>query len=418
MRDSFNRRWPGVVAAGLVLAAATACGAPVAVPSAPAALIEAPTALPTQSATPGATPEDFGAVGDGRSDDTEALQAAVAALAPGETLTLPAGKVYRHSQVLTVATPDITLAGTGTLLATDEEQSAVYLAADGITVDGPTFAMADTTGRWVAFEQMKLRLGRFVGITVRNVVIDGSAAAGIYVGGASDFTIAGVTVRNTRADGIHMTGGSHGGTVSDSQITAPGDDGVAVVSYRNDSRPVSDITVTATHVADQVWGRGFSVVGGERITYRGVSATTTAGAAVYIAAEAEFDTYGVADVLVEDAELVNANQQADTDATQRPSPAEGQVIHGAVTVYNSQSDASIVGVTMRNLRIAETNPDAANQVLLRNTSSGSLTGITLEGVAISEGALDDLAVSGVPESAYRTADWSMAGQALPDYPEG
>ena len=52
-----------------------------------------------------------------------------------------------------------------------------------------------------------------------------------------------VTVKNTRADAIHMTGGAAYGTLTNPRVVNPGDDGVAVVSYLNDGAQVHDITV-------------------------------------------------------------------------------------------------------------------------------------------------------------------------------
>ena len=43
---------------------------------------------------------------------------------------------------------------------------------------------------------------------VRGVTVDGAGSVGMLVYGATDFTIAGNTVRHTLADGIHTTGGS------------------------------------------------------------------------------------------------------------------------------------------------------------------------------------------------------------------
>ena len=59
---------------------------------------------------------------------------------------------------------------------------------NNIHVDNLTFKMASTTKRWSAYEQMKLRLRGFSGITLTDVKVDGSAAAGIYIGGARNFT--------------------------------------------------------------------------------------------------------------------------------------------------------------------------------------------------------------------------------------
>ena len=95
------------------------------------------------------------------------------------------------------------------------------------------------------------------------MTVDGSAAAGIYVGGASNFTLSDVLVRNTNADGIHMTTRAHDGVVRNARVVNPGDDGVAVVSYRNDGELVRNITVESPRVEGQRWGRGFSVVGGD-----------------------------------------------------------------------------------------------------------------------------------------------------------
>ena len=347
-----------------------------------------PTPTPTSSAPAvvGITPEQFGAKGDGVSDDTAAVQSALNSVRAGGTVTLPAGKTYRHTAVLRMSVAGTTLNGSGTLLATNEAASAVYLAADNITVDGPTLKMGVTTKRWVAFEQMKLRLGRFAGIVVRNVMIDGSAAAGVYVGGASNFLLAGVTVANTRADAIHMTGGASNGTVNNPRVVNPGDDGVAVVSYKNDGAQVHDITVNNPRLEGQVWGRAFSVVGGYNVTYNNVYASRSAGACIYIAAESEFNSYGVNNVLVNGGNLVGCNQQADVDAVDRPSPAKGRVVHGAVMVYNSQPAEAITNVTMRNLTIKDTHLDGYDQVKLNNTSTGSISRQDFNTVAITGGS--------------------------------
>ena len=383
-----------------------------------AALARAPAPAPAGSTEPTAaavTPEQFGAQGDGTTDDTAAVQAALDSLSPGGTLLLADGRTYRHATVVRVTQPGVTIRGTGTMLAGAEAESAVYLAADDITVDGPTFAVAGTTGRWVAFEQMKLRLGRFDGITVRNVTVSGSAAAGIYVGGATHFELSGVTVRDTRADGIHITGGARDGTVTDAQVINPGDDGVAVVSYRNDGDLVSDITVESSQVVGQIWGRGFSVVGGSRITYRQVTTDSSAGAGIYIAAEKEFDSYGVSDVLVDGATLVHSNQQAHPEAADRPSPQKPPVVHGAVLVYCSQPDGSITDVSMRNLALVDTVRSSGGHVRLVDSSTSALSRLAFESVAINGGSDRPLATVGVESGAYRATDWVMDGNPLPDH---
>lgn len=395
-------------------AATTASPTPTPTTASPTPTTASP--MPTTSAPTGPVirPEQYGATGDGVTDDTSALKSAINALTSGATLLLDAGKTYRHSAVLKVVQAGSTIAGSGTLLATSEATSALHLAANNITVDGPTLKMGATTQRWVAFEQMKLRLGRFDGITVRNVLIDGSAAAGIYVGGASNFRLADVTVRNTRADAIHMTGGASYGTVDNARVINPGDDGVAVVSYKNDGEQVHDITVNNPRLEGQVWGRAFSVVGGYNVTYNNVTATGSAGACIYIAAESEFNSYGVNNVAVNGGTLTGCNQQADVDTADRPSPTKGRVVHGAVMVYNSQPAEHISNVTMRNLTIKDTHLDGYDQVKLNNTSTGTISRQEFRTVAITGGSRYLFKATGVPTSAYRTIGWTKEGVAQAD----
>ena len=214
---------------------------------------ETPTPTQTPTTQPGISPDNFGAVGDGIANDTAALQAAIDSLPSGGTLTIPAGKVYRHSSLLRITKPGVTINGSGTLLASNESSSALIIQADNVTVDGLTLEASPTTKRWEAYEQMKLLLLGHSGIVVKNVTINGSAAAGIYVGSTTNFTLADVSVNNTRADAIHITSGASGGKVLRPTITGSGDDGVAIVSYEGDGAIVNNITVVSPRVLNQVW---------------------------------------------------------------------------------------------------------------------------------------------------------------------
>ncbi|MCB0919745.1 MAG: right-handed parallel beta-helix repeat-containing protein [Actinobacteria bacterium] len=350
-------------------------------------------------------------------DDTAALKAAIASLgaAGNDTLTLPAGHTYRHSDVLKVGTANVTITGAGTLLATDEARSAVYLAADGITLDGPTLRMQETSGRWEAFEQMKLRLGRFAGITVRNTTVIGSAAAGVYVGGSSSFALTDVTVRDTNADAIHMTLGAHDGVVTRPVVDNPGDDGVAVVSYVGDGELTRNITVQSPTVSNQRWGRGLAVVGGQDVSFTDVSVTESAGAGIYIASEGEWNTFGVNNVTVNGGTLLRSNQQADVDAADRPSPDKSRIVHGAIHLYNSQASQAIRNVTVRNLAIRDTHNDGYDQVQVFSYSGQTQDRLAFENIAISGGSRYNFKTIGIPDGAYRTVNWTKDGAGLPDH---
>lgn len=321
-----------------------------------AALLAAGAPAPPATAAPTATwhtvnPHRFGAVGDGRTDDTAALQRALDAMKAGDQLVIPAGKTYAHSGVLKIRRPGVRITGRGTLLATREATSSVWIAADNVTIDGRLILrIARTTTRWEEYEQMALRVGPYGGAVVSGLVVNGAAAAGIYVGGAHDFSIRDVVVRNTRADGIHMTEGAHDGQVINPLVINPGDDGVAVVSYEGGDL-AHDILIQSPRLVGQRWGRAFSVVGGDMITWRDVYAENSSGAAVYIASEPSYSTLGSTRVQVFGGTLVGANQNPD-------------VQQGAVLIYNGRENQINSDITIQGLRIRNSGPGAQAPVLL------------------------------------------------------
>jgi hypothetical protein len=80
--------------------------------------------------------KDFGAVGDGVADDTEAINAAMASISStGGTITLPRG-VYRTTSTITIATDNLSLVGEG---------SFGNFPSGGAT-DGTTIRTGDRTG--------------------------------------------------------------------------------------------------------------------------------------------------------------------------------------------------------------------------------------------------------------------------------
>ena len=313
----------------------------------------------------------FRAVGDGRTDDTRAVQRALDALRPGDELQVPAGKTYRHTQVLRVHTLGARISGAGTFLATAQASSSFLVDADRVTVDGPTFRLASSTKRWETYDQMKLRLGARTGIVIAGVTIDGSAAAGVYVGGATHFSLVDVTVRNTRADGIHITEGSAYGAVTGATVSNTGDDGIAVVSYLG-SRLAHDIAITSPRFSGQTWGRAFSVVGGTRVTWKDIFATGSSAAAVYIAAEPGYKTWGSSHVTVSGGTIELANRTT-------------SVQHGAVLIYNGETGQANTDITVAGLTIRSTRASSPADVRIVSDSSRcvqrriAITGITVVG---------------------------------------
>lgn len=352
------------------------------------------------------TPEQFGAVGDGVTDDTLALQRALDAVPTGGTLQFSAGKVYVHSNVLKARAPDIHITGAGTLLATNESRSSFWIMANNIVVDGGlVFRTKNTTQRWNAFEQMGVRLAGVSGTVLRDISVQGSAAAGIFVGqscctapitASSNFLIEDVTVTNTRADGIHMTGGAHDGTVLRATVIGSGDDGVAVVSYSNNATPCSHILIDSPTVRANTWGRGVSVVGGQYITYRNVDIVSSNGAAIYIADEKAYLTMSAEHIVVDGGTLSYSN-------------ADSAVKHGAIMLNSARAGYDLADINISGLKIDNTRTTAPWQVALL-TYGGGVSGVNISDLQIS-GALKPF-YTNLPAAAYHTVSWTVNGSAI------
>lgn len=313
-------------------------------------------------------PEDYGAVGDGSTDDTTALQSTFDAAA-GKTVYLDPDKTYTHSQVLTISVNSVHVTGGGTLIATAEQVSAVHVSGSHIVFSDVVLRMASTTQRWYANEMMKLHVSgdHFYG---RDITVNGSAAAGIMFNGATAFTLIRSEVFGTRADGVHVTGGSRNGSIINCYSHDTGDDAFAVVSYESDSVACENIVNIGSSVKNSD-ARGFSIVGGTNIRYFNGRVDSTYGAAIYVACEPSFTTFGVSDAVIDGFVIAGANY------------AGTAMQHGAILIYNGRSASYRIGtVTVRNVTITDTDTDAGWQIGLLSDVSGAdnIRDIVLDGI--------------------------------------
>lgn len=349
--------------------------APVAPPS-PAPTAGAPTqdlfaqcsALAAHPARPASarSVSEFGVRGDG-SDETDAMQRALDALQPGQWLVFPAGR-YVHSKTLQVKVKGAVLWSDGaTLHASNPEDQAVQLMADGASIYN--FTLTAVTGRRLT-APWQSRIAVFAGTSPRvllkdNVVrgnriihagaagtplANSASAAGIFVFHATRFLVAENTVARSLADAIHITAGSFDGRVLKNTVREPGDDMIAVVSYigapttsaaevaasidrKREVDLVRDVLVANNDVSGQYWGRGITVVGGENVTIQANRINrTTHGAAIYLARETAYLTFGVRNVLVRDNDISQVQTTAPAYL-----PPEGRVVqtgHSAVELYS------------------------------------------------------------------------------------
>lgn len=327
-------------------------------------------ALPAMPTVPAGSLKvtDFGAIPNDNLADDDAINAALAALKPGQWLVFPAGR-YIQAKSIYVKTARAVLWGNGaTLHASNPDDQTIGLAASGASIYGFTLT-ADTLTRGSAPRHARISIyplattaGYLSGNVVRGNTIthtastpSGGSAAGIFVYHAKDFTIAGNTVKRTLADGIHITAGSYNGKILNNTVLENGDDMIALVSYMNAgwqtqvksdptyassiwSKRVHDVYVSGNSVSGNYWGRGLSVVGAQNVTLLNNTVDRiTRAAGILIGQEGSYNTFGVQNILVKGNTLTNIQTKlaAYVPASMLLKITTTAVTgHGGIEVYN------------------------------------------------------------------------------------
>ncbi len=208
---------------------------------------------------------DYGAVGDGTTDDSEAITAAVAALKQGQTLYFPKGSYrfarQRPSDGAAVVLSDISDVavefGDGAELVMDNLHDGVG-TSHGILVRGPAagITLRNVRIRWgttpvrrsfgdgirvVGFPADDARppaewtgsAGPVSDVRILDAEVRSSPQAGVIMMGVSDIRVDGLSVHDTLADGLHFNA-CRRGTVHNHRAFNTGDDGLALVTYHSD----------------------------------------------------------------------------------------------------------------------------------------------------------------------------------------
>jgi YVTN family beta-propeller protein len=328
-------------------------------------------------------------------DSTAALQAMFDKLKSGDTLTLDR-KTYRYSGVLYIRVSGVTINGNGaTLAATNDLTAQLQILADSVTLHDLTMSSPLILARspistiYISADHASLR----------DVTINGSAGAGVYLSGAGYFDLTNVRVIRALADGIHMTNGSHDGVVNNAYTEWTGDDGIAVVSYVSDGTITKNITVNNPVVNGTTWGRGVTVVGGDNVTFNNVAVSNTDGGGVYIATEPSYNTYSVSNVKVIGGTLTNCNTN----------PA---VVHGAVLLWAGNSGTSIKNVTLSDLTIINT-PGTATWLLgIIKENGGTVSAITFTRLTLRQAVPVMAGYTNAPRNTYTLNQVLLNGTPL------
>jgi hypothetical protein len=234
---------------------------------------------------------DFGARGDGVTDDSQAIQDAVAALRSNDKLHFPRG-TYRFAQRRPLGAAAIVIAGVSDvdiefepgaeLLMDNLDPTSHTGTSHGLLVRGPAsrISLRNVNIRWAAGAKRSLGDGIRVvgcpasgavpsgwsgprapvtGITLLDCVVRASPQAGAIMLGVSDITVTGLRVADTGADGLHFNA-CRRARIDDYGAVNTGDDGLALVTYV----AIGDVSV--------VGGRanGVRIAGANRVTVGGL----------------------------------------------------------------------------------------------------------------------------------------------------
>lgn len=239
-----------------------------------------------------------GIVGDGRTDVTDTLQAALDSLSGGGTLLLERG-VYVHSRCLVLRHARTRIVGAHARLhAVDPGRMCIRLEGDHTELRDLEMT-ATTIGRGLAIEQARVVVrGRGARVVGNRIV--GATSAGIWVQGAQNFALVGNHVSATLADGIHNSEGATYGYIARNVTDRTGDDGIAVVSYRSSARS-GRILIEDNRVSDVPLARGIALVGAHDVVVRRNHVEGTGRAAgIIVTREDSYDTYGASRIVVVD----------------------------------------------------------------------------------------------------------------------
>ena len=234
---------------------------------------------------------EFGAVSDGKTDNTAAIQKALdAAASSGMAVYIPAG-TFRHTGVLKANGVDIFGDGQSSVLYAAGTKQMLQLSGDGASLKNVALDSNATERSPGTAEEAKLHVFEATNFEISGVTIKNSMSAGILVRASSEGWIHDNNVSSTGSDGMRMTKGSHDIRIEKNTVSHAGDDSIAVITSASQAF-TQNIEIVDNKVYDNDWGRGISVVGGAhvKIVNNLVDGNLANRAGIYIASETDYNT--------------------------------------------------------------------------------------------------------------------------------
>jgi hypothetical protein len=215
----------------------------------------------------------FGAVGDGTTDNTTAINNASSnAHTNGCSVLIPAG-TFAYSNILTFNGVAVTGVGSSAILkATNTNDEALEMTGSGGSISNLVI-LGTGSSRLTTYQAAMIWINNASGYTINNVLINGGSCVGIYNSGGTNGLEENNTVENTLADSITNTNSSSTAasqiTIQNNLVINSGDDGISNNSYTSDpgGETVNHVTVNQNAIMRNFFARGLEVSGGSNINF-------------------------------------------------------------------------------------------------------------------------------------------------------
>lgn len=320
----------------------------------------------------------FGARGDGQSNDQTPIQAAAdaAARAGGGIVSFPAG-TWAHNDVIALGS-NVTVQGAGAetvLLSTNPHRAALsFTDAGGCSIRSIKVEGAHSP-RLSNDESADILLRNSHDCRLADIWIDGSASVGIIVHASVNIVVDHVEVRNTNSDGVHVVSGSRHVTVSNSVGINTGDDSFSAVAYAAQPQTMD---VTFEHdKSTKSRARGITCIGAKGCVIANSSVVDSSAHGIAVAYEKSYDTWHPEDAQVRDVEISNVTSPGMNPILINGARRVGlrtTAVHASNPVYvNTCSEVTIEGLQVFDAR--------GPSVLVRQTSLIDILNSSIERAA-------------------------------------
>jgi len=230
--------------------------------------------------------KDFGAVGDGVTNDAAAVQLAANAAA-GKVLYFPPG-TYVVNNGFSITGDNSVVIGYGATITYNATTATFYhciriygnnTAVLGIRVKSPSGLVRNDTGFAISAGNVSTNT---TGLVIQDCVVDSIGSAGIWLSNVSQPRIANNVVKNCLADGIHFADGCYDIVCSNNVLISNGDDNIAIVNDTAGAPYLGRFVVSGNVITGgtSVSGMGVAVIGAATGNIIGNTISNTVGPAI------------------------------------------------------------------------------------------------------------------------------------------